>query len=350
MQRRQNGDFDQQLLNFQYTKQIIIDITQDEDLAVALKYKWDRNHKDNPCTLIDGEIIGRFDETAGAVNVLSSIQASPEDVIRIYIIGHGSPGSDIMSGKNTEATHEQLAAYLANFVQDKNVVINLISCAGGRGEEDIPNPNTDVSYAAKLHKDLQKLTGGKDTPVIARTHLMGVYVGRSSKLLGTKATSDLTSTWEEARDKPTYVPKQPGSKIIISSENGKQVKRDVYYHTLKDKVLQALVKAHDSTTVSSKQAFLKYWIPKLEKMSPEEMLQAMSVELQDKNSLLRLHTNFLVGLFKDADTYTQVKSLVDEGNKIMKSEFTFKQTEIIEDTLSEPNEDENSMDSGNKQP
>src|SRR4029078_1419186 len=76
--------------SFLYDRQIIVDF-DDGNYALALKYKWDKQHPDNLCKIIN-------DSNLLTCAIRLNRDATKNKPVRFCVIAHGATGSDVLQG------------------------------------------------------------------------------------------------------------------------------------------------------------------------------------------------------------------------------------------------------------
>lgn len=208
---------------------IIISPKSDMEKAMqGLKNKWLLKHpKDSVTTLT----LEDFLANPGQIN--DEIKGN----IKIYLLAHHSPSEDVVS-TDEEGQHAihyyRLAEKLAKFIGDKQVVINLVSCAAGRGQDE-PNPEGAInSFAVKLHGALKSIAQ-RAIPIMAREQIVFV-----DDLSGKKTTMPVNVHYSHVEDLPSTLAKhkQARSKFIFSSnEDNELIQVDAYVAKLQQKAV-----------------------------------------------------------------------------------------------------------------
>jgi hypothetical protein len=309
--------------------------------AKKLKNKWERNHPGKKCLLWDSN---NFSDQNFKLN-------DHDGKYQIYVICHAFPGAISMKGSREQRYDaEELSHGLKKCMGNNPVIINLISCAAGRGSDEVVNNPFD-GFAARLHQELNNQNNinitkdnyknnfaGMDIPVIARTHR--IYIIDD----GSKQTANLEKTDKEVGElvrlaksmnhdvsevKNLALYKQPGSKIMfIKDENGNQAVADAYYISAKRNALKALLNAAASTKVETKKERLSKMVEDFQDKSLEYIRASLQAELDNKDSPLWEHSNFISSFYKDSDSIVTLKNLVEDMNQLFRSRHTFSNLKI----------------------
>jgi hypothetical protein len=342
-----------------YDAQVIIDFLGSSflsfDYGKGLKNKWDDQHPQQPCYLIDRTKFN-WDKNCEA---LFHKDAS----VRIYILAHGAPSSDFFATSDNErVTIDKLVKRLAAFIGNhQRVVINIIACDAGRGDEADHTVKLCESSAAKLHRYLVAETK-RDIPVIARMHLMIMDVESSSASLRAvsnigifkiaidvfskkytiKKTADLNRKIDSSFEfdtfleigtplpssffKATHFSKQPGAKVIYCLDaNNQQVVVDAYYHLWKTRVLKHLAKLNAAISNEEKKTLLQKWLADFPSRTADYIAQTLQAEISKLNSVLRPSSALGLGLFIKTDPIKIIEELLEHRRQILHSKFTNKE-------------------------
>lgn len=335
---------------YDYNRQIVIDFDApgNNGVARAFKLNWDRGHANNPCVIIDANDFLEGKER---------LKFGSDDVVRIYINAHCNAGLDFIrggQGKDTDiAVHyEKMAERLNEFVGKSEAVVNLISCAAGRGSRNTQMDELSMaSFASKLHHSLA-LKADRDIPVVARAHVTWVREHRTDwvgiiqqelsiyndmvramygdKKFGGKSTADLNLTIDYLMGPLQQgrwvkeVHHQPGSKLIfIMNADGEQMVIDAYTYSWKEKVIKELILVKSKTVVEEKKELIDQWLVKFEKMTPKEIYDVISLELNNPASAFAKHKPGSPARFFVVPTsFRKLQILIKEAEPHFDSKFT----------------------------
>jgi len=287
--------------------------------SLALAEKLRMKQPNNPILIIKGQ---KFINTTKLNEMKDNITGN----IKIYILTHGSPGADNIKDENDqEITNTILAKRLADVIGNNTAVVNLVSCSAGRGLDANPNESPHLSLASKLHEIL-KIYAKKDIPVVARTQIMSVNTdGKKMTLPIDMPTSRISKmTWEK-REK-ILRKKQPGSKIIFTTdENEKQVRLDAYKHKWKIELINSLEQIHKNTTIltaSEKRNLLQKWISTFPNKSADEIAAEIRKELKNPASAIQMNDSFLSYFdYSDIHFFKSIQAQMERWEKIRESKF-----------------------------
>jgi hypothetical protein len=335
--------------SYDYNRQVYIDfnIGDNSKAAQAFKSNWDRGHAENPCMII---------EERDFLERRKRLKYNPNHVVRIYIEAHCNAGFDFVRGghggeTDIEVHYEKMAECLNAFIGKSTAVVNLISCAAGRGSTNTKIDDLSMaSFGSKLHHSLV-LKAGRDIPVVARAQSTSTYVARTDMLgnikqafdidllmrqshgekkSGGKRTFDLNLTIDDVdyalarRRSVKSIHHQPGSKLIFMlNADGKQIVIDAYTYSWKEKVRKALIAAQSKTVVEDKKALINAWLQKFEKMTPKEIFDCIYSELKNPNSVFAKHQpGSAAGFFVWPKSFQALQALIKEAEPYFDSEFT----------------------------
>lgn len=304
---------------------IIIDFSSESeaDIAESLKEKWLKNHPGQLVDIIQGAML------------LNQTSITPlnlhQDSYKVYVICHCSPGSDSLSDprKLTDDVHYTTVAHILTqlLATKENVVINLVSCASGRGDNDSPHTHPEKSFASKLQLALYNIIK-INIPVVARLQFTEIAIHD-----GSKGTYPIDISFKEAyySSRSTIklhrtLSKQCGSKAIFTlNHHGEQLKLDADYYLWKRDVIIALKEVSQKSTNEKQKTFLVAWHETLLLMSHKQIAAALHCELDNQKSPLHIDDrSFIITFFVGiSEAATIVNQLLARWNKIILSNNTF---------------------------
>lgn len=300
-----------------YTHQVVIDFTAD-GRAFALLDKWYEKHAKGTAVRLDGRKgIGNVDLKKRFQDQLKNKRQNkntPEiGLVKIYIVGHSSAGSNTISGNKSDSyfkniTIASLVNQLTQFIQkndlENKVVINLTQCGGAQGDDH----QQEKSFAEKLH--VQMKAHQKNVPVIARKGLVNVRLNGRKETIGSNL--DFSSAMNHAfsffsKYGVGTLNKASGSKLTFDSNSVDSKDfyiSDAYERSWARSVFKMLEQEIKISKHEGKKAFLEKWKTEFKGKTDEYIFNVLKQALDNSTSPLHARSGFS-GLF-----YNSAKSAI----------------------------------------
>jgi len=325
-----------------------------------LQKKWEERYPDKPCHVISGYTVLDKIENSEPIETTCEKLFDSTAFIKIYIFTHSQlsfqPG-ELLSGyaisqKRPVLSTDKLAEVLEKIIGEQPVVVNLISCAAGRGTNKNATDFPEKSLATKLHEALYKKMD-RDIPVVARTQLVAVVPETGEKVtydnersvISTAVLSTLFQAlnpingslfhqilYYATKGDQLAQRKQPHSKVIFYEEKHQQIQADAYFFKheknlakWKTKVIDTLAKAQQEIKTEKRKQLYEKWFgdfkegkfSDLEEMTPHEIYDRLKEAQSDSDiKANEAEKSFIGGLFNNNSNsvfYDAISSLLQEG-------------------------------------